>query len=349
MNIELDNIIEPLLKWYQREKRDLPWRHTADSYKIWISEIMLQQTRVEAVTGYYNRFIKELPTIKDLANAQEDKLLKLWEGLGYYSRARNLQKCAKELIKDKQKELPKDFNALQKLPGIGPYTAASIGSIAYGLKTPAIDGNVLRVMTRIHEDERDITMSEVRKEYFAKLSKVMPKNTRDFTEGLMELGALVCLPNGLPDCQKCPLSFLCQSYKHQSMLDYPKKKKEKPRKIEEKTILILEWNKKFALQKRPNKGLLASLYEFPNAIKKLSEKEVQAYLKKQNICFDKMKNMGSCKHVFSHLEWHMIGFHIICKEKPKQNLLWVTKEELANKYSLPVALSYYAKKLKECK
>lgn len=346
MKVELKEIVNPLLKWYGKEKRDLPWRHTSDSYKIWISEIMLQQTRVEAVKEYYTRFLKALPTIEKLANVEEDKLLKLWEGLGYYSRARNLQKCAKKVIENGKTELPESYEELKKLPGIGPYTAASIGSIAYHQKTPAIDGNVLRVMTRIHEDKRNILDKKVRDDYFVRLSKIMPGNTRDFTESLMELGALVCLSNGLPLCEKCPLSFCCQSYKSNSMLEYPVKKKNNERKIEEKTILIFEYQDKIAIQKRPDTGLLASLYEFISIEGKLNEKELENYLKKEQITFEKIIPLKEKKHIFSHLEWHMIGYHIICKKKPNKKLLWVSKNDLKENYSLPTALSYYAKALK---
>ena len=327
MKNNLEEIVSPLLEWFQKEKRDLPWRHTKDSYKIWISEIMLQQTRVEAVKEYYQKFIKELPTIKDLAEVDENKLLKLWEGLGYYSRARNLKKCAQTIIEAKKTSLPSDYEELMELPGIGPYAAGSISSIAYGKKNPAIDGNVLRVMTRIFEDDRDIMNAKVRKDYFEKLQEVMPDNTRDFTESLMELGALVCLPNGLPLCEVCPLSFLCQSYKHQTMLDYPTKKKESKRKIEEKTIIILEHNGQYAIQKRPSKGLLASMYEFINLEGFFSEKELIKWLKEQKIVYEQIEDLGNAKHIFSHLEWHMKGFLIICKKNENMNFIWANKKE----------------------
>lgn len=347
MNIDLEQIVKPLLKWFQKEKRDLPWRKTNDSYRIWISEIMLQQTRVEAVKEYYKRFLDELPTLKELAMVEEDQLLKLWQGLGYYSRARNLHKCAKILIEQGKTELPRDYEKLKKLPGIGPYAAASIGSIAYQLKTPAIDGNVLRVMTRIHEDSRYIMKQKVREEYFLKLSKIMPNNTRDFTESLMELGALICLPNGFPLCQSCPLSFICQSYKNQTMLQYPVKKKIEKRKREEKTILILEYKNKIAIQKRPDNGLLASLYEFESINEKLSLEELKKYLNQKKIKIMNINQLKEAKHIFSHLEWHMVGYHIICKILPEKEYLWVTKEELETKYSLPTAIMIYAKDLKK--
>ena len=335
---ELRKIVAPLLEWFSQNKRDLPWRETTDSYKIWISEIMLQQTRVEAVKEYYKRFLKTLPTIKDLANVEEDKLLKLWEGLGYYSRARNLKKCAEVVLKGGNTDLPRNYDELLALPGIGPYAAGSIGSIAYGLKTPAIDGNVLRVMTRLHEDERNILNVKVRMDYYSKIEKIMPENTRDFTESLMELGALVCLPNGAPLCPKCPLQHFCEAFNNETILKYPVKDKPKARKIEEKTILILEYEKEFAILKRNDKGLLASLYEFPNIDKEKSEVEIKEMFENigaEFIC------LGTSKHVFSHIEWHMIGYYIKLKEKPNIEYTWVNKEEMKSTYSIPNAFSKY--------
>lgn len=347
MKIELENIVKPLLDWYQISKRDLPWRHTTNSYNIWISEIMLQQTRVEAVKDYYQRFLKELPTIEELAKVEEDKLLKLWEGLGYYSRARNLKKCAQMVIESGKVELPRNYEELKKLPGIGPYAAGSIGSIAYGLKTPAIDGNVLRVMSRILEDDRDILNNKVRQEYFEKLSKIMPENSRDFTESLMELGALVCLPNGEPKCNICPLAFCCQGYQHQTMLNFPVKKKLNKRTIEKRTILILEYQNTIAIQKRPSTGLLASLYEFFSLENQYEEEALKNKLAELGIEWSEIKELGIAKHIFSHKEWHMIGYYIKCNQKPSLKLTWVTKEELQNDYSLPSAFSYYAKTFKK--
>lgn len=337
---ELSEIVTPLINWYQKEKRDLPWRQTTDPYKIWISEIMLQQTRVETVKDYYNRFIKELPTLESLANVEEDKLLKLWEGLGYYTRARNLQKCAQILVNNNMETLPNNYEALKKLPGIGPYAAGSIGSIAFHLKTPAIDGNVLRVMSRLYEDNREMN-NKMREDYFEQLQKIMPDNTRDFTESLMELGATICLPNKMPLCETCPLSFTCQSYLHQTMQNFPCKKRENNRKIMEKTVVIFEYDRKYGIRKRENKGLLASMYEFYTLDQKLSLNEL-----KQQFCLEKEEiiPLGNEKHIFSHLEWHMTGYVIKCQKKPDIVLTWVSEEELKNRYSLPNAYLKYLKK-----
>lgn len=349
MKHELQEMVPPLIDWFKKEKRDLPWRKTNDSYKIWISEIMLQQTRVEAVKEYYRRFLYELPTLQDLARIEEDKLLKLWEGLGYYRRARNLKKCAEQLIEENKTELPRDYEELKKLPGIGPYAAGAIGSIAYNLKTPAIDGNVLRVMTRIFEDARDINKEAIRKEYFQKLERIMPENTREFTESLMELGAMICIPNGKPNCKKCPIAFLCQSYKHQTMQNYPRKKEEKKRKVEDKTVLLLKYNETFAIQKRPEEGLLASLYEFYNLPGKFSLTKLKEHLNEKKIEYLKIKKLDSAKHIFSHLEWNMSGYLVICKKKPKKTFLWASMEELKSIYSIPNAYSKFIKQIKNDK
>lgn len=343
--MNLEDIVEPLMKWYKSEKRDLPWRHTDDPYKIWISEIMLQQTRVEAVKSYYLRFVQEIPTLKDLANVDGDRLLKLWEGLGYYSRAKNLKKCASVLIMQNKETFPPDYEELKTLPGIGPYTAAAIGSIAFHLKTPAIDGNVLRIMARILEDDCDIMSQKVRKNYFDRLVQIMPENTRDFTEGLIELGALVCVPNGMPKCETCPIQSFCQSYQNHHVLDYPKKKKKEKRKIEEKTIIIFEYKNRIAIRKRANQGLLASLYEFYNLSGIYQEKDIYQILNFLNVSTNHVTFLGKAKHIFSHIEWHMNGYYVVCNNKPQEDLLWVTKKEFQKVYSLPSAFSYFAKKL----
>ena len=237
--------INALLKWYAKEKRDLPWRHTTDSYKIWISEVMLQQTRVEAVKEYYKRFLNVIPNIEALADIEEDTLLKLWEGLGYYSRARNLKKCAIEVKKRGLKSLPDNEAEIMSLPGIGPYTAGAILSIAYQKCVPAIDGNVMRILSRLFEDNRDMLNPKVRKEYTQLLQKFMkPEEARDFTESFIELGALVCIPNGKPKCSECPLHDICKSCKKNTMLEYPVKKEKIKRKIAEKTVYILECDSK---------------------------------------------------------------------------------------------------------
>lgn len=335
-----ENITEKLLEWYEKNKRDLPWRKTNDSYYIWISEIMLQQTRVEAVKVYYERFIKKLPTLKDLAIVSEDELLKLWEGLGYYSRVRNMQKTAKFLVEKGMETLPSTKEELLALPGIGDYTAGAILSIAYGIPSIAIDGNVYRVLGRYYAIYESINKKSTYTIYSQYLEKILPKEKAgDFTQSFMDLGSQICLPKS-PKCEVCPLSDRCMAQKLNKTQDFPVNMKKKGRKVEERVVLILVWQDKIAIQKRKEDGLLASLYEFPNFLATPSVIDVENSLLEQNIAFDFIEDIGPCKHVFSHLEWYMQGFKIELRV-PLEEYLWVTKEELMYKYSIPSAFSYY--------
>lgn len=261
----IERIVAPLLEWYPENKRVLPWREQKNPYYIWVSEIMLQQTRVEAVKPYFERFTKALPDILALAVCSEAQLLKLWEGLGYYNRVRNMQKAAKQMIEKYQGELPPDYDALKGLSGIGSYTAGAIASIAYEIPVPAVDGNVLRVITRITADEADIMKQSTKKRIEEQLKKVMPVgHSGDLNQALMELGATVCVPNGVPRCGVCPLYGLCEARKQEKVNIIPVKAKVKPRRIEDKTVLIILDGERVAIRKRPARGLLAGLYEFPN-------------------------------------------------------------------------------------
>ena len=264
MKFSLKYLPQVLLPWYEANRRDLPWRQDKNPYHIWVSEIMLQQTRVEAVKGYYARFLRELPTIHDLANAPEDMLHKLWEGLGYYSRVRNLKKAAEVIVNTYGGEFPKTYEEVIALPGIGPYTAGAICSIAYDEKNPAVDGNVLRVMSRILADHTPVNDPAARKKAETILKEIYPDRAGDFTQALMELGATVCGPNQKPDCQSCPCKDLCQGRKQGIAQSLPVRAEKKPRKILQKTVFVLDCDDCFALEKRPSKGLLAGLWQFPN-------------------------------------------------------------------------------------
>ena len=231
---KLEGIVDPLLNWYQKNKRKLPWREGKNAYLIWVSEIMLQQTRIEAVKRYYARFMKELPTIQHLANVEEQKLLKLWEGLGYYNRARNLKKAAQVIEKEYKGQMPKQYEELLNLPGIGEYTAGAIASIAYGQKVPAVDGNVLRVISRIIGSKKDILLSGTKKEMTEKIKTIMPKQAGEFNEALMELGEIICIPNGEPYCDKCPLCHKCIAYKDGLTGEIPVREKKMNRKKEKR-------------------------------------------------------------------------------------------------------------------
>ena len=316
---QYDKIAEPLLKWYDKGHRILPWREEPEAYKVWISEIMLQQTRVEAVKPYFNRFISELPDIKSLAECEEDKLLKLWEGLGYYNRARNLQKAARQIVDEYGGQMPEKQEELVKLAGIGGYTSGAIASIAFGQKVPAVDGNVLRILSRLSLDEEDILKDATKRRVERQLLEVMPKNRPgDFNQALMELGATVCIPNGKPKCEECPWEKICMAHKEGREEEFPKKEPKKKRVIEKKTILIIQDENKSALHKRPSKGLLAGLYEFPNLEGHQTEKRVLAYLKEIGLEVLRIQKMDSSKHIFSHKEWHMTAYHIRVDELAKK-------------------------------
>lgn len=327
--------IEALILWYETNKRDLPWRHTKDPYKIWISETMLQQTRVDTVIPYYERFLKEIPDLKALANVDEDRLLKLWEGLGYYSRARNLQKTAQILQSQNQNTLPIDKLALQSLPGIGPYTVGAILSIAYGLREPAIDGNVLRVLSRVYEEKESILKPKVRAKYDSILQKWMKDFLpSSFTQSFIELGALICTKT--PQCKECPLNQSCKAYKHQTIDEYPVKKETKEKRILHKTVFLFEYKKKIGITKRENRGILANLYEFPNIENSLNEEEINKLFQNKGIYAKKIIKLQPVKHVFSHQIWILHGYQVLL-DNPIPNVTFVEKKEVKKEYSLPVA------------
>lgn len=334
-------------KWFQKEGRLLPWREGRDPYRIWISEIMLQQTRIEAVIPYYHRFLKELPDIPSLANCPEDKLLKLWEGLGYYSRARNLKKAAEKTMTEFGGALPTNAKELKSLPGIGDYTAGAIASIAFGKPSPAVDGNVLRVLTRILSDESDIALPETKKRLTAMLEKIYPsgKDAGDLTEGIMEIGERICIPNGVPLCTLCPLKDICLAKKKKLTDSIPFKSPKKERKILPMTVFILECGGKFALQKRPETGLLAGMWEFYNTPDEMDTQKAAEHLEKIGIGVKEILPFGKAKHIFTHLEWHMTGLLVKCK-KETENFTWVTKEEMESTFALPTAFSKFKQKLK---
>lgn len=313
-----------LLDWFRRQARVLPWRTEPKPYYVWVSEIMLQQTRVEAVKPYFARFIQTLPNIRALAECEEEVLLKLWEGLGYYNRVRNLQKAAKVVMELYQGELPKDYNALLKLPGVGSYTAGAIASIAYQIPVPAVDGNVLRVMARLTESYEDIAKASVKKQTEELLKKHMPKEeARAFNQAMMEIGAMVCLPNGEPKCQECPIQRFCLAYQHGVVMELPVKTKKKARRIEEMTVFVIRLAKReeetkleaifssgeeVVLRRRAESGLLAGMYEFPNVPEQLDEKAAREVLENWGIKIQSIMPIEEAKHIFSHVEWHMKGY-----------------------------------------
>lgn len=334
----------PLLAWYEANRRILPWREEPAPYRVWISEIMLQQTRVEAVKPYFNRFMEALPTVEHLAKVPEDELLKLWEGLGYYNRARNLQKAAHVIVDSYGGELPASYEELLKLPGIGSYTAGAVASIAYGIPVPAVDGNVLRVLSRVLASEEDILKQSVKRQMEDDLRAVIPADRASaFNQGMIEIGAIICVPNGQPKCGECPLESICLA-RRQGLTDrIPYKAPKKPRKIEERTILLLESGGRIAILKRPDKGLLASLYEFPNLEGHLGEAEIERWAVSEGGKITGIVPLPPAKHIFSHVEWHMSGYRVYMEGNVPKDYMMVEKEEIKTKYPLPNAFLAYTK------
>ena len=348
---EYEKIVKPLLDWYDLGHRNLPWREDPQAYKVWISEIMLQQTRVEAVKPYFKRFMEVLPDVKSLADCEENQLLKLWEGLGYYNRARNLQKAARQIMTEFDGQIPALQKDLLKLTGIGSYTSGAISSIAFGKKVPAVDGNVLRVLSRLSLDEEDILKDTTKKRVENQLLEVIPDSRPgDFNQALMELGATICIPNGKPKCELCPWEQICLAHREGKEEDFPKKEAKKQRTIEKKTVLIIQDHNKSALHKRSEKGLLAGLYEFPNLEGHLSSKRVLAYLKEIGLEVLRIQKMENSKHIFSHKEWHMIAYQIKVdelagkgKQLEKENWIFADSKEAEKSYPLPSAFAAYTK------
>ena len=334
----------PLLSWYEEHARVLPWREQPEPYRVWISEIMLQQTRVEAVKPYFQRFMEEVPSVQKLAELEEDRLLKLWEGLGYYNRARNLQKAARIMVEEYEGQMPSDHQSLLSLPGIGSYTAGAIASIAYGIPVPAVDGNVLRVLSRVLGSKEDILKASVKKQFELELSQTMPKDDASrFNQGLIEIGAIVCVPNGQPKCGQCPLYTLCLARKEGMIDEIPVKTPKKPRKIEDLTVCILEHGQQVAIRKRDQTGLLASLYELPNVPGHIEEEEIAEKFGIRKEQIQSIERLSDSKHIFTHVEWHMIGYRVILKEEIPQNYIAAEKSDLKEKFPLPNAFGRYTK------
>ena len=346
----LEEIVQPLVKWYRDNKRILPWRDKDNAYYTWVSEIMLQQTRVEAVKPYFQRFMDTLPDIAALAEAPEETLLKLWEGLGYYNRVRNLQKAAIQIMEDYAGIMPDSYEELLKLKGIGSYTAGAVSSIAYGRPNPAVDGNVLRVITRITADDTDIMKQAFRTQMEQQLKESMPKEAASaYNQALMELGATVCVPNGEPDCDNCPVQNICMAKKEGSQMAYPVKSKAKQRRIEKKTVFVIRDGSRVILNKRPEKGLLAGLYEFPNVEGHLSEEEALEYVKEMGLLPMRIQELEEAKHIFSHIEWQMAGYVIKVAqlEEDDSGLLFLEAEDCIQNYPVPSAFERYKKYIRK--
>ena len=361
--MELKELMTPLLEWFTAHARVLPWRELPTPYRVWVSEIMLQQTRVEAVKPYFERFTSALPDVFALAACPEDELLKLWEGLGYYNRVRNLQKAAVQVVEEYGGVIPSEYDELLKLKGIGHYTAGAVASIAYGRYVPAVDGNVLRILTRVTADDTDIMKQSFRTAVERALLAMMQelkipdglkRRLRDgnipgaLNQALMELGATVCVPNGAPFCGECPWENFCLAKKEGRIGELPVKSKAKARKIEARTVLILRDGDKVAIRKRPDRGLLAGLYELPNVEGRLSQEEVLGLVKEMGLEPVRIQRLSSAKHIFSHIEWHMDGYAVLLegglpqKGGHQQPLIFVEAEDAKERYAIPSAFAAYA-------
>ena len=326
----LEQLPIPLLEWYRDNARSLPWREDPTPYHVWVSEIMLQQTRVAAVLDYYRRFMEEVPDVPALAALSEERLMKLWQGLGYYSRARNLQAAAKQIVEEHGGQFPSDYAAVRALRGVGDYTAGAICSIAFGQAIPAVDGNVLRVVSRITADDGDITTPAVKKRITEALRQIIPiQAAGQFNQALMELGATVCLPNGAPLCERCPAKGFCAAFQKDAAARFPVKAPKKPRRIEERTVWLIFRGGKVALRRRPSKGLLAGLWEYPNELGAIPPADIR-------LLNDEFA--GTAKHIFTHIEWHMTLRTAEAEEEAlPSGWVWANAAELKEIYAVPSA------------
>ena len=329
-----------LLPWYRENRRELPWRADREPYHVWLSEIMLQQTRVEAVKGYYTRFLEALPTIEALANCDDEQLHKLWEGLGYYSRVRNLKKAAKAVMEVHGGLFPENHSQVLALPGIGEYTAGAICSIAFSQKTPAVDGNVLRVLSRLRDDPSPIDLPATKKEVTALLAAIYPEEAGEFTQALMELGATLCGPNRKPDCEHCPCKGICLGCKNGTAEALPIKAPKKEKRQEDRTVFILRCDGRYALEKRPDNGLLAGLWQFPNVSGKLEPHEALTELERMGLHPKALLRQIERKHIFTHIEWDMRGIYIEVSQEHKR-FTWLDPEEINEQAALPTAFRQF--------
>lgn len=336
-----------LLHWYDANARTLPWREHPSPYRVWVSEIMLQQTRVEAVKPYFERFIKALPQLSDLAQASDDELAKLWEGLGYYNRVRNMKKCAITCVEKYGGSLPSTYEKLLTLSGIGSYTAGAIASIAFKQCVPAVDGNVLRVFSRVLISEDDIGRESTKKKFQNIIQAYIPEKRSDaFNQALMELGALICVPNARPRCNICPIANDCLGYQVGEAHRLPNKGLKKARRIENKTVLVVVCQEEVLLIQRPKKGLLAGLYEFYLVDKEITKTQIRNELPTEFSTgqIKNIINLHKAKHIFSHIEWHMKGYLIDIEHKT-MNGIWSKVEAVEHTYAMPTALKFYREAL----
>ena len=342
-----DEAVAALLSWYDRGARVLPWRSQPTPYRVWVSEIMLQQTQVATVLPYFERFMSELPDVAALAEAREDVLLKLWEGLGYYSRVRNLKRAAEQVMAHFQGQLPASKAELLTLAGIGEYTAGAIASIAFGKREAAVDGNALRVFARFWNDENNISEAKGKKHFQLAIEQWVPfERPGDFNQSIMELGARICLPKAAPICGDCPWQRWCKAYRLGKTVDLPVRTAGKERQVQKRTVLLLISHGQVLLCKRPSKGLLAGMWEFISLEGWLTEAELGAWLAAQGFMVEKIQPASSARHIFTHKEWQMQGWAVFVSQivdYPKG--VWVTQRQLEEAYAMPSAYRVYLAQL----
>ena len=331
-----DKLPSLLLPWYSRNARTLPWRENRDPYRVWVSEIMLQQTRVEAVLGYYARFLEAFPTLADLAAADEDRLMKLWEGLGYYSRARNLQKAAQCIVAEHGGVFPDSYESIRALPGVGAYTAGAVSSICFEMPRAAVDGNVLRVTARYLDDDTPIDAQAHKDAVTKALEAVYPVgNCGTFTQSLMELGATVCTPRS-PKCTVCPLSAECLAYRHGTAASLPVKSPKKEKKLVRKTVFLLLCGDSLALCRREASGLLGGMWELPNVDVPLDADGALQTADSFGVKPKQILSQTERTHIFTHIRWEMVGYTILCAEQDER-FTWRTPLQIETEYGLPTA------------
>lgn len=348
-----DEILRALAGWFAENKRDLPWRRTRDPYPVWVSEIMLQQTRIETVLPYYDRFLRTLPGVSDLAACDEEKLLKLWEGLGYYSRVRNMLKCARVVCEEHGGKFPEGEKELKSLPGIGPYTAGAIASICFDRPYPAVDGNVLRVLSRLYDDHADVMQQPVRRRAETLMRSSLERarelsiRTGDITQGIMELGETICLANTVPACSECPLQDECLARERGTAAALPVRVVKTRRRAEERTVLIITDGEKILLHRRDQKGLLAGLYELPALDGEAGVPQIEEAFRKQKTEVLSAEKVTDAKHLFSHLEWRMQGWRVrvtpdsLSRLASQENYVAALRDEVKDTYPLPSAFAAF--------
>ncbi len=336
----LESLPGALLPWFDENKRDLPWRKDTQPYHVWLSEIMLQQTRVEAVKGYYSRFLQELPTIVALSKCDDERLHKLWEGLGYYSRVRNLKKAAQIIVDEYGDRFPENYEKILALPGIGEYTAGAICSISFRQKTPAVDGNVMRVYARLMNDDTPIDQPNFKAKVRLELASIYPDRAGDFTQALMELGATLCGPNWAPRCEECPCKGFCQGFRMKTAEKLPVKLPKKQKKQEKRTVFILEHEGEYALVKRPDSGLLASLWQFPDVEGTLEVAEAVLRVESWGLPVQDVQRQLEKRHIFTHIVWNMRGFYMKVSRKSDE-FSWFSAEDITNNTALPTAFRQF--------